>query len=112
MGKRCPSCAVNFSNRFELCALCFQPLQPVALEEPKAWVVVAVSRNTVDAEILGGLLSAGEIPWVSQKRGVSMYPTPEGGLDSVLLLVPSEFVEPAEELLSGTGSAEAFGEEP
>lgn len=94
----CKRCCLYVSTRFPACPLCNGELGPASGGLEGAWVVVAIARNTADAEIVGGLFAANGIEYVVETRGVPMYPVPDSGLDLVLLLVPTDSLVAAEEL--------------
>lgn len=99
---RCPRCQMEFSQGFAFCALCGKPLEPglhpAAETDCQSWVVVAKARTAAEAEILAGALQSAGIPVVSEARGVTMYPAPEGGLSVYLIRVLRSDVTEALEL--------------
>lgn len=99
---RCPRCRIEFSQGFAFCALCLEPLEPglhpADESDCQSWVVVAKVCTSAEAEILAGALQSAGIPVVSDARGVTMYPAPEGGLSVYLIRVPRSVVTEALEL--------------
>lgn len=119
---RCPRCKIDFSRDFAFCALCLEPLEPglhlTGEGDCQTGVVVAKAYTPAEAEIIAGALVSSGIPVVSEERGVTMYPAPEGGLSVYLIRVPRSDVTEALELkeLAERGDLtlreEEFKEEP
>jgi len=98
MPRYCEPCDTYFGDSFAVCPLCGGELPLATTLQEETWVVVGTARNPADAEILGGLLAAREIPHVVANRGVSQYPAPDAGMELYLLLVPDSFAAAVQEL--------------
>lgn len=98
MPRYCERCDTYFSETFVVCPLCGNELSFLSAPQEDVWAVVGVASNPTNAEILGGLLAAQEIPHVVAKRGISMYPAPDAGIELYLVLVPGEQLAAAQEL--------------
>ncbi len=98
MPRYCERCDTYFAETFGACPPCGAKLSFASAPQEEFWAVLGVASNPPNAEILGGLLAARGIPHLVAKRGVSMYPAPDAGVDLYLMLVPGEGLEAAQEL--------------
>lgn len=107
MPRYCERCDTSFADTFLVCPLCGDELSLLsAPQEEQVWAVVSVASNPTNAAILDGLLAAWEIPHLMAKRGVSMYPAPDSGMELYLVLVPGDQLAAAQELLAGAERGE------
>lgn len=70
------------------------------------WVVVFVTYDSLEAEMIKGLLESGGIQVVLRSSKVSPYPVNIGRMGEVKLLVKISDKETAEQVIKGTESSE------
>ncbi len=70
------------------------------------WVVVFITYDSIEAEIIKDLLESGGIQVVLRSSKVSPYPVNIGRMGEVKLLVKSSDKELAEQVIKGTESSE------
>jgi hypothetical protein len=70
------------------------------------WVVVFVTYDSLEAEMIKDLLESGGIQVVLRSSKVSPYPVNIGRMGEVKLLVKNSDKETAEQVIKGTESSE------
>ena len=73
------------------------------------WVVVLVTYDSLEAEMIKDLLESGGIPVVLRSSKVSPYPVNIGKMGEIKVLVRKEDQHLAEEAINGTGSNSTEG---
>lgn len=68
------------------------------------WVVLLVTYDSLEAEMIKDLLESGGIPVVLRSSKVSPYPVNIGKMGEIKVLVRKEDQHLAEEAIRGTGS--------
>ena len=68
------------------------------------WVVILVTYDSLEAEIIKDLLESGGMPVVLRSSKVSPYPVNIGKMGEIKVLVRKEDQDLAEEVIRGTGS--------
>ena len=71
------------------------------------WVVVLVTYDSLEAEMIKDLLESGGIPVVLRSSKVSPYPVNVGKMGEIKVLVRKEDQDLAEEALRGTDTSGA-----
>lgn len=71
------------------------------------WVVVFVTYDPIEAEIIKDLLESGGISVVSRSSKVSPYPVNIGKMGEIKVLVRQEDKETAEKVIEGKNDEEA-----
>ena len=65
----------------------------------EAWSVVHITCDTLEAEIIKGLLGSGDIPVVLRSSKVGPYPVNVGKMGEIRILVRDEDKEIAEKVI-------------
>jgi hypothetical protein len=65
----------------------------------EAWSVVHITYDTLEAEIIKGLLESGDIPVVLRSSKVGPYPVNVGKMGEIRILVRDEDKEIAEKVV-------------
>lgn len=65
------------------------------------WVVVVVTNDSLEAEMIKDLLESGGIPVVLKSSKVSPYPVSVGKMGEINILVRKEDKEVAEKVIKG-----------
>ncbi len=66
------------------------------------WVVLLITYDPLEAEIIKDLLESGRIPVVLRSSKVSPYPVNVGKIGEIKILVRKEDKETAEEVIKGS----------
>lgn len=72
-------------------------------EMGEEWVVIFVTYDSLEAEMIKDILESGDIPVVLRSSKVSPYPVNIGKMGEIKVLVRKEDQDLAEEAIKGTG---------
>jgi len=108
----CPQCGVEYREGFERCSDCGSVLvaEPPAREEEARpgpeWVAVADYATDEEARIVQGLLVEQGIRAAVVNRQMVLYPAPQADTADVLVVVPPEDADRADEALARAEAGE------
>ena len=109
----CPQCGVEYREGFSRCSECQVALTdaPPAVAQPRAtpgpeWVEIASYTTTEEARLAQGLLQEQGVPAEVVDKHVVLNPFPQVDEAEVLLLVPPEQADRADEVLARAEAGE------